>query len=106
MKSTALFSYGTLQYESVQRKLFGRLLDCKADVLIGYKLDSIAIADATYLIAVKSENATQEIAGQVLTITTEELAAADAYEGADYQRIEVNLKSGQVAWVYVKASDT
>jgi hypothetical protein len=39
----------------------------------------------------------------VFRITPEELAAADRYEVSDYKRIEVTLKSGLVAWVYVKA---
>ena len=36
-------------------------------------------------------------------ITEAELVAADAYEVSDYKRIEVLLKSGKNAWVYVKA---
>jgi hypothetical protein len=33
----------------------------------------------------------------------DELLAADRYEVADYKRVEVVLKSGATAWVYVKA---
>jgi hypothetical protein len=36
-------------------------------------------------------------------ITEEELAAADAYEVADYKRVSVTLASGLTAWVYVQA---
>ena len=43
-----------------------------------------------------------EVAGKVFQITAAELAAADAYEVSDYKRIEVALKSGISAWVYVK----
>jgi hypothetical protein len=37
-------------------------------------------------------------------ITGAELAAANRYEVSDYRQIEVVLKSGVSAWVYVKAS--
>ena len=36
-------------------------------------------------------------------ITESELAAADDYEVSDYKRVSVRLKSGLVAWVYVRA---
>jgi hypothetical protein len=48
-------------------------------------------------------NASDEIAGTVFRITPAELAAADAYEVADYKRIAVRLKSGLEAFVYVAA---
>jgi gamma-glutamylcyclotransferase (GGCT)/AIG2-like uncharacterized protein YtfP len=44
-----------------------------------------------------------QIAGTVFEITSEELAAADRYEVSDYKRIAVTLASGRTAWVYVKA---
>jgi len=43
------------------------------------------------------------IDGVVFEITEAELAQADAYETADYQRIEATLKSGRQAFVYVAA---
>ena len=39
----------------------------------------------------------------VFRISADELAAADHYEVADYVRVQVRLKSGRDAWVYVKA---
>jgi len=98
----ALFSYGTLQLEPVQTKVFGRLLQGDEDVLLGFAVEQIEIANSTYPIAVKSTNPAQEIPGRVFFISAEELAAADEYEGAEYQRVEVTLKSGHKAWVYVK----
>ena len=50
-----------------------------------------------------SADSGDEVAGTVFKITASELAAADAYEVSDYKRIEVQLKSGIDAWVYVKA---
>ncbi len=40
-----LFSYGTLQLDSVQQANFGRLLQGASDVLIGYVLDKLEITD-------------------------------------------------------------
>jgi hypothetical protein len=39
----------------------------------------------------------------VFRITDAELTAADAYEVADYKRVLVPLRSGNKAWVYVRA---
>ena len=43
------------------------------------------------------------IDGTVFEITAAELQAADEYEVEDYTRIEVPLRSGGAAWVYVFA---
>ena len=50
-----------------------------------------------------SADPNDEVAGKVFCISAEELEAADRYEVSDYKRIEVTLKSGIQAWVYVKA---
>lgn len=44
--SESLFSYGTLQLESVQLTTFGRRLTGHADQLPGYRLDLLEIRDA------------------------------------------------------------
>jgi hypothetical protein len=41
------------------------------------------------------------VIGVVFEATIEELACADAYEDADYRRIQVTLASGREAWLYV-----
>lgn len=107
-----LFSYGTLQLESVQMSSFGRRLSGRADSMPGYRREMVEITDPDVLaksgerfhpIVVPSDNMTDEVPGMVFEITPEELAAADAYEVSDYQRIAVRLKSGTDAFVYVKA---
>jgi gamma-glutamylcyclotransferase (GGCT)/AIG2-like uncharacterized protein YtfP len=107
-----LFSYGTLQLESVQLASFGRRLDGQPDTLQGYTCTMVEITDADVLatsgqrfhpIVRRSDHATDEVQGMVFRITAEELAAADRYEVADYQRVQVRLASGLDAWVYVKA---
>lgn len=78
----------------------------------GYRREMVEITDPDVLaksgerfhpIVVPSDNMTDEVPGMVFEITPEELAAADAYEVSDYQRIAVRLKSGTDAFVYVKA---
>jgi hypothetical protein len=111
-RTVRLFSYGTLQQEGVQLASFGRRLEGREDAMIGFKRSIIEITDPDVLaksgerfhpIVVASEDPVDEVAGQTFEITLTELAAADAYEVADYKRILVRLKSGMDAWVYVKA---
>jgi len=107
-----LFSYGTLQYPDVQKSSFGRLLDGTDDAMPGFTKEMVEITDPDVLaksgerfhpIVMPSGDPADEVAGKVFRITPAELAAADAYEVSDYKRIEVPLKSGILAWVYVKA---
>ncbi|MBP7064140.1 gamma-glutamylcyclotransferase family protein [Ferrovibrio sp.] len=107
-----LFSYGTLQLEEVQLASFGRKLEGSADALPGYRQTMLEITDPAVLatsgekfhpIVTPSGDPADAVPGQVFRITAAELAAADAYEVADYRRIEVTLRSGIRAWVYVKA---
>ena len=107
-----LFSYGTLQLDSVQLATFGRRLDGVDDAMPGYRTDWLEITDPEVLktsgerfhpVVSPSDNPADYVAGRVFTITAEELAHADRYEVSDYKRISVRLGSGIEAWVYVKA---
>jgi hemoglobin len=95
-----LFSYGTLRDQQVQMRIFGRLLQGEEDGLPGYRLSTIAIGSATYPIVGPGPDAAAVIPGVVFEITGAELVAADAYEGAEYRRINVRLRSGRDAWIY------
>lgn len=107
-----LFSYGTLQLESVQLSSFGRRLDGEPDAMTGYARTMVEITDPAVLaasgerfhpIVSPSGNPADDVAGTVFRISADELAAADRYEVADYRRVQVHLKSGRDAWAYVKA---
>jgi hypothetical protein len=107
-----LFSYGTLQQENVQLSSFGRRLEGTPDAMPGWRQGEIEITDPEVIrtsgkrfhpIVEPSGDAADEVAGTVFRITEAELAAADAYEVSDYKRILVRLRSGQEAWVYVRA---
>jgi hypothetical protein len=105
-----LFSYGTLQQESVQIASFGRALQGKPDALPGWRREMVEIIDAEVFclsgerfhpILVPGNDA-DEIPGMVFEISEEELQRADAYEVAAYKRIAQRLKSGLEAFVYVR----
>lgn len=107
-----LFSYGTLQLDTVQQGSFGRLLKGSPDAMPGFRQEMIEITDpnviktsgaAFHPIVVLSDDPADTVSGTVFEITAEELAMADRYEVADYKRIEVLLRSGKRAWVYIKA---
>ncbi|MFC3909419.1 gamma-glutamylcyclotransferase family protein [Legionella dresdenensis] len=110
MNTEKLFSYGTLQYETVQLANFGRTLEGNKDQLPGYELAMLEITDPD-VIATSGEafhpiisytgNSANCVDGMVFDISEEELRCADSYEVADYKRIKVMLSSGISAWVYV-----
>lgn len=104
-----LFSYGTLQLESVQLSTFRRLLEGHKDSIIGYSLSYIEILDKEAIaksgqthhpIIKYSGKAEDEVEGMVFRVTKEELLQSDEYEVNDYKRIIVPLKSGGLTWVY------
>lgn len=107
-----LFSYGTLQDKPVQLANFGRELTGQQDAMLGYSQSWVEITDPQVLassgkthhpIVAPSVDPSANVEGMVFQITEQELAAADAYEVADYKRVEVELASGLRAWVYVQA---
>ena len=110
-----LFSYGTLQKENVQLRLFGRLLHGIKDRLRGYKLSSVEIKDENFLskgeqniqlTITSSHDNNDSIEGTVLEISPEELLLADQYEPENYKRVEVELETGKKAWIYAAVNKT
>ena len=110
--SIALFSYGTLRQENVQRSTFGRLLEGRPDALAGYALSPMPIDDpevvatsglAVHTIARPTGDPADIVQGTLFAITRAELEAADHYEVDGIERIIVRLASGAEAFVYVAA---
>jgi uridine kinase/gamma-glutamylcyclotransferase (GGCT)/AIG2-like uncharacterized protein YtfP len=106
----SLFSYGTLQQPEVQRASFGRLLAGSKDALPGHRTEWVSITDPDVVAVsgsdrhpnvVPGDRADDTVDGTLLTLTPEELAAADDYEVDDYRRVRVRLQSGRDAWVYL-----
>lgn len=107
-----LFSYGTLQQEAVQLSLFGRRLVGYPDELIGFEQGLFEIEDPEFVAssgkahhAIVRYNGRSDgrVRGTVLEVSESELASADEYEPAGYQRVSTTLASGKVAWVYADA---
>ncbi|KKW68592.1 hypothetical protein AAV94_04305 [Lampropedia cohaerens] len=109
----SLFTYGTLQRADIQQHLFGRRLQGQPDVLEGYALAHVDIADEACAITGQTcypilrylGPQAQPIAGVVYTLSEAELLRADAYEGPAYRRVYLPLQSGRKAWVYVDTQD-
>ena len=109
-RDVKLFAYGTLRQREVQLATCGRLLDGTDDVLAGYRLDPLPIADpevvklsgkAVHHIARATGDPIDRIPGMVFALTSDELAAIDRYEVEAYRRVEAVLESGARAFVYV-----
>src|ERR1044072_6893695 len=103
-----LFSYGTLQTESVQLSTFGRRLEGSPDALVGYCLRMIKIEDQDFVKTSGAEyhrtleftgSASDFVEGTVFSVTQQELEQADNYEPDGYERTEIELRSGTKAWV-------
>jgi gamma-glutamylcyclotransferase (GGCT)/AIG2-like uncharacterized protein YtfP len=108
-----LFSYGTLQQDSVQLANFGRKLVGYKDSLPLYKIDQLRITDPRVLKESGKEfhpilqftgKSSDEVSGTVFELTESEISAADDYEVDDYQRVKATLKSGRSCWVYAAAN--
>jgi gamma-glutamyl AIG2-like cyclotransferase len=107
-----LFSYGTLRQEAVQLATFGRRLRGEPDELVGFEQSLLHIDDPAFVAASgKADHAIvrftghddSRVKGTVLEVTEAELARADAYEPAGYERVPARLASGRQAWVYAAA---
>jgi gamma-glutamylcyclotransferase (GGCT)/AIG2-like uncharacterized protein YtfP len=104
-----LFSYGMLRESAVQLELFGRLLEGDADELVGFARSTKVIDDpafvaksgkAEHAVVVFTGKSESRVRGMVFELSDAELAAADRYEPAGYERIKTTLLSGREAWVY------
>jgi hypothetical protein len=107
-----LFSYGTLQQADVQQATFGRLLQGQPDELVGFERSLLRIEDPEFVAASgQADHAVvrftgrddSRVLGTVFELSDGELASADAYEPAGYERIATVLASGREAWVYAAA---
>jgi hypothetical protein len=79
-------------------------------VLVGFELATVIIQDPAFVATSgKSEHAIvtftghdhPRVGGTVFELTDNELARADGYEPAGYERV---LASGHEAWVYARAT--
>ncbi len=108
-----LFSYGTFRLEQVQTKLFGRLVPTTPDALVGWRVEEVEIDDPAVVAAsgrsrhpilIRSGDAADRVEGAVLSLNTEDLLAADAYEVSAYVRMTTLSEAGVAVEVYVLAT--
>lgn len=106
-----LFSYGTLQFQSVQIDTFGRLLTGIKEKLVGYTLTEIKITDPKVIASSGTDihpmlqhtgHTADFVVGTLFELTTKELLQADSYEVDDYKRAEMVFESGEIGFVYLK----
>lgn len=107
-----LFSYGTLQIESVQQETFGRQLNGFKDVLTGYCLSHVKIRDEAVIktsgkdihaILNFTGSEADRVVGTIFEISETEVHQADEYDVEEYTRILGNFRSGENAWMDVCA---
>jgi hypothetical protein len=109
-----LFSYGTLRDPRTQLAVFGRVVALSADELIGFAPHVVEVRDEAFAaangaiqtIVERTDRDGDRTPGAVLELTDAELAMADAYEPAGYERIDAPLASGRRAWVYASVKPT
>ncbi|MCX2745567.1 gamma-glutamylcyclotransferase [Mangrovivirga sp. M17] len=105
-----VFAYGTLRDDSIQKKLFSRLLKGIKDSLCGFRQYNIQWIEnidgkniySTYPAISKSGNDQDLIDGYLYELTDDELLITDEYEGDEYQRIIITTNSGTEAFVYIE----
>ncbi|HEY3676940.1 MAG TPA: gamma-glutamylcyclotransferase family protein [Candidatus Tumulicola sp.] len=111
--SEYLFVYGTLRDPAVQLAVLGRYVAGTPDAVKGFALSTVTICDADVIaksretvhrILIESADPASIVEGVVLSIDSEELRSADAYETNQYSRVQVDLVSGKRSWIYVARS--
>jgi gamma-glutamylcyclotransferase (GGCT)/AIG2-like uncharacterized protein YtfP len=93
-----LFAYGTLLDENVQKNIIGRLVEGVPDHLSGYRKTSRQFSSGIYPDLI--EDISCEVSGRILDLSADDLDQCDKYEGDEYRRVKLKLKSGIEAFVY------
>ncbi len=93
-----LFVYGTLLDPCIQQKVIGRIVKGKADLLQGYHKKMKRFSDGVFPVITSDPDGIVE--GCVIELTSDELSRCDKYEGSEYHRIKISLRSGIEAWTY------
>lgn len=90
-----VFTYGILTNTRVMRQFVGKIIDLGRVTLQGYRLELRQYYSVT-------QDSNSSIEGVLWGITEDDLKKIDYCEGYPvlYQRSEVTVSTGQVAWVY------
>lgn len=88
--TSRIFVYGTLRDEHLVRRLLGRPLPWRPAVLDGYRCTT----DASIGFPVVHPLAGASVDGRLLeNVDRDALAALDAYEGREYRRVTVRVRT-------------
>jgi gamma-glutamylcyclotransferase (GGCT)/AIG2-like uncharacterized protein YtfP len=101
---TDVFVYGTLRDAEYQRALFGCDVPMRPATLPGWLA---VVAENGYFTIVRAPDET--VSGDLVTLDSEQLALADAWEGADYERVRIEARDASEsipAFVYVRPTES
>lgn len=99
-----IFSYGTLQMDSVQIATFGRELVGTKDKLVGWLLTTDNSPSLQQASLKYTGQETDVVEGTLFEVSPSELCKADDYSVVDdCIRVREDVISGNRAWVYVWA---
>lgn len=93
-----LFVYGTLLDKKVHLNVIGRQIQGVHDVLTGYRKIYKQFTDGIYPDLIIDDKS--EVKGEIIEVSDSELERCDKYEGQEYYRSTIILKSGMQANVY------
>lgn len=100
MHKEKLFAYGTLKDGDIRKALFGGQPAGSPDALEGFAKTTTAFGGAVYPNIVPADEGVVE--GELMEIDAETLARIDGYETGAYARKKMRLRSGALAWVYIR----
>ncbi|MCG6657139.1 gamma-glutamylcyclotransferase [Halomonas campisalis] len=92
-----VFVYGTLRFAAVRWVVMGRASESEPALLEGFRREGLDLAEAPG----------ERVDGQVIEVSSRELARLDRYErlGIRYERVRLELEDGREAWVYRRLAD-
>lgn len=95
-----LFVYGSLLDKNLRNNIVGRRIEGEEDTLSGFSKEWII--GGRYPRIYEDENPEEQIIGEVILLTDDELKTIDGYEGWMYRRIKVILDSEEEVLVYAR----
>jgi gamma-glutamylcyclotransferase (GGCT)/AIG2-like uncharacterized protein YtfP len=93
-----IFAYGTLLDKNIQKNIIGRLVEGIPDQLAGYRKTMRQFSSGIYPDLI--EDIACKVEGQILDLSANEVERCDRYEGDEYRKVKLKLKSGIEAFVY------
>lgn len=92
-----VFVYGTLRFAPVRWVVMGRAGETEPALLEGFRREGLDLTEAPG----------ERVAGELIEVTSRELARLDRYErlGIRYERVRLELEDGREVWVYRRLAE-